>query len=264
MTTFGKTIVEEGDLNELSNLHDCLIKDPIEKETVLDSCIRYGSIKEGAVAGENVLHALFADNGKEDSSPIFQWIDALIEDKTVFGLEKDMTVAISDARKAFDKLMVGYRREGWLPQAYDVEWAFRGAIGVVLCTIHDRFYEKFDNLQQIGTDAFYKTSGLFSKKYNIIALQQYDNMRLDDIEPEGKYSRYDVAAIVCHVCDRNKLTEDVLLKHQRHIKDLLKANTGNLISVKQQLEAEATSRELRDIYAYLYTACVIEALLGKH
>lgn len=260
-----KTILTEEQIYYLWDSNMFIMGDESEDEWLLHSCLRFGSIQDMMNASEAALNALFVDNGRNDSQQIFDWIDEMINDAKVLPFTKRMSEVIQLARKAFDAKMAEYRREGWLPQSYDVDFAFRGFMGLVNGVVYTRFYEKYDHLQHVGSDTLYRTSGFFKKTYSIIALPQYDGMRLKDVVADPKYDRFDSAALMMLAEEKGGFEDDrrgfidVYVK----LKNIIIKSDGTLADVKHTLEGMAHTSKDRELYACLYTAIVLELALKK-
>lgn len=231
-------------------------------ELFLFSCIRYGSVKEMMDASEVALHALFVDNGVQDSTPIFEWINEMVYDSKVFPFTIRVSEVIPRARKAFEAKLAEYRKEGWLPRTYDVDYAFRGMMGLIYCIVYQKYFEKYERLQQMGRDAIYKTSGLFKKTYTIVSLPQWDELKLRDIEPDCKYDRFDSAVLLYTAMERNDMQDntDENIQLYVRIKKTILNSDDKLGNVKRLLESMASTSKERDLYAYLYTSIVLESV----
>lgn len=258
-----KTILTSEVIDNLWN-GEIFEKGADEDECFLDSCLRYGNIVEMAEAGEKAMQALFYDNGIADAQRIFDWMEDIIGNPEVLPFMKNMSEVIPLARKAFDKEIAAYRSEGWLPMDYDVEYAFCGFMGLVNKKVHYRFYEKYDCIQSMGSDAFYKVTGLFRKSYTITTLSQYDDFRLKDIQREDRYNRFDCIAILMYAEEKAGMKgrhEDFMRKYAE-IKDVILNATGTLSDVKKRLETKATNGKEREMFALFFAAGVLEYVYG--
>lgn len=235
-----------------------------EDEWFLDSCLRYGNIVEMAEAGEKAMQALFYDNGIADTQRIFNWMEEMINNPEVFPWMRNMSEVVPLARKAFDKEIATYRREGWLPMDYDVNYAFCGFMGLVNKIVHDRFYEKYDRIQSMGSDAFYKMKGLFRKSYTITALSQFDDFCLNEVPHEDRYNRFDSIAILMYAEEKSGMEcrHDDFMRMYAEIKDVILNATGTLSDMKKILEAKATNGKEREMFALLFAAGVLEYVYG--
>lgn len=235
-----------------------------EDEWFLDSCLRYGNVEEMAEAGETAMQALFYDNGIADAQRIFNWMEDMINNPEVFPFMRNMSDVIPLARKAFDKEIASYKREGWLPKDYNAEYAFCGFMGLVNWIVKERYYEKYDSIQSMGSGYFYKTKGLFTKSYTITALLQYDGFRLKDVPREGRYNRFDSIAILMYAEEKAGMEdrhEDFMRKYAE-IKDIIYSANGTLSDVKKALETKASNSMEREMFALLYAAGVLEYVYG--
>ena len=152
---------------------------------------------------------------------------------------------------------------GVIRDGYNAKWAYLGFVGRCLCAINDAYFTKFDAILNEGEQLFYNSKGVFKKEYHIIALPQYDDVALADIQKTEKYNRLDSYAIIGHVMRMVDTVEEYNTCFGFVKSVVTNPSFTKLADAKRKLEQQADSTRKRKAYAYLYAAVVLRHVYGE-
>ena len=257
------SMLTESDFNIFQQMEEALNVN--EEECVSLACDRFGDMpdKDMLFPAQHALESFCKDNPKLEPELFQKWVEELINNESVFRLDRVMLDAIEEARTLFDAQVHNWIAEGLVDPAYDTHYALWAMIGMLIYTIDGEIKSR---QAQLTNDAFFKNP-MFGK-YKIRALEDADNCTLDSFQNNKAYNRYDMEAILFYVFDRydgyDRYNEFIEIYNQ--VKSIVWEDPSRLLSdTKAKLEGLAkSSSDKRFQYAFFYARAVIEYWLNKN